>query len=301
MAWITQVEAEYLAGKRGELQHSKTLAEALEKYRMEVSPGKRGHRWEALRLVKLKRDFGTNAHIPLSELRPQDIAAWRDARLTKVVPASVNREWNLLRSVFSVARREWEWIKDNPMRDVTKPEAGRARRRRVGDDDRKAIWRVAFFEGDFYDSVVPNTHVHRVAIAFELAIETGMRAGEIRTLEPDQIDLEKGVVKLSMTKNGDARDVPLSARARELIRLLMRPQGPLLPMSAGVMDSTFRRLRMKARVVDLHFHDSRAEAATRLSKKVDVLTLARILGHRDVKSLMVYYRESAEDIAKRLG
>jgi integrase len=67
------------------------------------------------------------------------------------------------------------------------------------------------------------------------------------------------------------------------------------------MDATFRKLKRKANILDLHFHDSRAEAATRLAAKVDVLTLARILGHRDIRSLMIYYRESAEDIAKRLG
>jgi integrase len=149
--------------------------------------------------------------------------------------------------------------------------------------------------------VKPVTHAQRVVLAFELAIETGMRAGEIRTLEPEQIDLERGVCKLLLTKNGDSRDVPLSSRAREIIRLLQRPSGPLLPMTAGVMDATFRKLKRKANILDLHFHDSRAEAATRLAAKVDVLTLARILGHRDIRSLMIYYRESAEDIAKRLG
>jgi integrase len=149
--------------------------------------------------------------------------------------------------------------------------------------------------------LIPSNHIQRVALAFELAVESGMRAGELRTLEPDQIDLARGVCTLILTKNGDSREVPLSVRACELLRLLQRDSGPLLPMTAGVMDSTFRRLRKKAGLLDLHFHDSRAEAATRISRKVDVLTLARILGHRDVKSLMTYYRESAEDIAKRLG
>jgi integrase len=147
----------------------------------------------------------------------------------------------------------------------------------------------------------PVTQTHRVVLAFELAIETGMRAGEIRTLDAANIDLERGVAKLELTKNGDAREVPLSSRAREIIGILKPQSGALLPMTAGVMDSTFRKLRKRAGILDLHFHDSRAEAATRLSAKVDVLTLARILGHRDVRSLMVYYRESAADIAKRLG
>ena len=294
-AWIVDVESKIhtLIGQA----HGNTLAKALDRYADEVSPTKRGERWESIRLLKIVRDFGSIAHKPISEIAPSDIAEWRDKRLDKVSAASVNREWNLLRSVFSVARREWGWIKDNPMRDVKRPEATRPRRRRVYGDDVTMLRRCAAIA----EGYPPVTQTHRVVLAFELAIETGMRAGEIRTLDVANIDLERGVAKLELTKNGDAREVPLSSRAREIIRILKPQTGQLLPMSAGVLDATFRKLRKRAGIQGLHFHDSRAEAATRLSSKVDVLTLARILGHRDVRSLMIYYRESAEDIAKRLG
>lgn len=48
-------------------------------------------------------------------------------------------------------------------------------------------------------------------------------------------------------------------------------------------------------------YDSRATACTRLARVVDVLTLARIIGHRDLRSLQIYYRETADSIADRLG
>jgi integrase len=295
-AWIAEIEKDYVSFVLRE-SNAYSLTKALDRYSVEVSPNHRGAKWEEIRLAKLVRDFGPIAHKPISEIAPSDIAEWRDKRLTQVSAASVNREWNLLRSVFSVARREWGWLKDNPMRDVKRPESTRPRHRRVHSDDVAMLRRhAAMIEG-----YPPVTQTHRVVLAFELAIETGMRAGEIRTLDVNNIDLERGVAKLELTKNGDAREVPLSSRAREIIRILKPQSGALLPMTAGVMDSTFRKLRKRAGILDLHFHDSRAEAATRLSAKVDVLTLARILGHRDVRSLMVYYRESAADIAKRLG
>ena len=53
-------------------------------------------------------------------------------------------------------------------------------------------------------------------------------------------------------------------------------------------------------MVDLHFHDSRSEAIWRLSKKLDVLELARVIGHRDVRSLMIYYQTDADTLADRL-
>ena len=52
---------------------------------------------------------------------------------------------------------------------------------------------------------------------------------------------------------------------------------------------------------ELHFHDSRAEAIWRLSKKFDVMELARVIGHRDLRSLMIYYQVSADELADRLG
>jgi integrase len=301
LTWIGEVERDIatVASVHVRLQ---SFGAALDRYAADVSPSKRGSRWEEVRLRKLYRDFADVAHKPISEIRASDIADWRDRRLAEVSPASVNREWNLLRSVFSIARREWGWLTDNPMRDVTRPVATKARSRRVNVQDLEAIYLAAgFADVGRSPPIGPRIHAHRVVLAFELAIETGMRAGEIRTLDVADIDLDKGIARLTLTKNGDDREVPLSQRARELVRLLQRPEGPLLPMSAGVMDATFRKLKRKAGITDLHFHDSRAEAATRLSKKVDVLTLARILGHRDIKSLMTYYRESAEDIAARLG
>jgi len=65
-------------------------------------------------------------------------------------------------------------------------------------------------------------------------------------------------------------------------------------------DALFRKAVGRAGIQDLHFHDSRHEAITRLSKKMDVLDLARTVGTRDLKTLMTYYERSAADLAKQL-
>jgi hypothetical protein len=63
----------------------------------------------------------------------------------------------------------------------------------------------------------------------------------------------------------------------------------------------FRKARDKVLIEGLHFPDSRAEALTRRSRKVDVMTLAKISGRKDLSILQnTSYRESAEDIAARL-
>lgn len=80
-----------------------------------------------------------------------------------------------------------------------------------------------------------------------------------------------------------------------LLSLLGRPT-----VSAQTASVLFRRARIRAEIDDLTFHDSRHEACTRLARKLDLLDLARMLGHRDLRSLRTYYNPTAVEIAERL-
>ncbi|WP_116140051.1 hypothetical protein [Paraburkholderia sp. BL27I4N3] len=72
-------------------------------------------------------------------------------------------------------------------------------------------------------------------------------------------------------------------------------------VSADSLSALFRKAKIALGIANLTFHDSRGEALTRLSKKVDVLTLSRISGIKNLKILMEhYYRETSEQIAARL-
>jgi integrase len=198
---------------------------------------------------------------------------------------------NLLASVFELARTEWKWVKVNPMRDVRKPVEPPARRRGVKSSEFTAL----------RERLTGPAGVE-VFAGFELAIETGMRAGEMWSLDREQIDLKTAVAHLEMTKNGDARDVALSPRAVEIVTGLLadgRPQ--LFTISNPVRDALFRKARDAAGIPDIHFHDSRSEAVIRLSKVLDVLELAEQIGHRDLNSLQSYYRQPAAERAKRLA
>ena len=71
-------------------------------------------------------------------------------------------------------------------------------------------------------------------------------------------------------------------------------------LQPATLDVIFRRARTKLGFKDLHFHDSRATAVTRLAQKLSIHELARMIGHRDLNSLLIYYRKSATDIAAAL-
>lgn len=266
-----------------------SFGDVLDRYAREVSPTKRGVRWEQIRLEKLRRD--PIARKRLSDLAPSDIGDWRDKRLSEVAPGSVRREMALLSGVFSVAVKEWGLLRSNPMASVRKPPEPRGRDRLPTSDE---IDRLRAAAGNL------STYTGRAFHAFQFSCETAMRAGEVCGLRWKHIDLERGVAHLPLTKNGSARDVPLSSAARDMLRALS-DRAKVFDMTPRQLDSNWRRLRGKAGVDGLTFHDSRHAAITQLAQRVEVMDLARIVGHTDLKMLLRYYNRSASDIADMLG
>jgi integrase len=287
--WALSREAE-LSGKK---LPDRSFGDAMDRYAREVSPSHRGAHWEDIRLKALQRYPIARRKLP--NLCGTDLADWRDARLKQVKPGTVAREMTLLRAVLEVARRDWQWIRVNPIEDVRWPTVPKGRARRVSPDEVAAVARAFGVDGE----LVAETATQRVGLAFLFALETAMRSSEILGLTKHDIDLQARYVVLQTSKNGDRREVPLTTRAVEILKALPDGDGPVFGLDAALRDALWRKTRPRE-IDDLHFHDTRGEAIWRLSKKLDVLQLARMIGHRDINSLMIYYRESAADLAKRL-
>lgn len=287
--WALQREAE-VAGKR---LPDKSLADAMALYAEKVAPTHRGEAWERVRLKALGAD--PIARRKLAGLDADDFAHWRDARLKQVKPGTVARELNLLRGVLEYARKPpHRWVRANPLTDVEWPRTPRGRARRISAEEVAAV--TSAFG---VDTLRAATATQRVGLAFLFALETAMRSGEMLGLRWEDVHLAARYVVLPQTKNGDRREVPLSSRAVSILSALPVGDGPVFGLDAALRDALWRKTRPKA-LPDLHFHDTRAEAIWRLSKRFDVLQLARVIGHRDLKSLLIYYNETAADLAKRL-
>lgn len=273
-AWAHPIEAGILGGARGDIPDL-AFSDLLDKYETDVSAGKKGYRWESVRIALFKRD--TLAQVRLRKLDATHVAQWRDRRLKAVSGASVRREWNLLSHACTIAVREWKWLKVNPFQEVRRPPPAKHRTRVATDEERKKLAEVA------------NTETRRrVLDAFFFAEESAMRAGEIC-----KAVVSGSVAALQDTKNGTARLVPLSKRALELY-------GGGFNLSPASIDAIWRKMVSEAGIIDLHFHDSRREAITRLSKKLDIYELARVVGHKNLNMLLVYYHRTAEELAKKL-
>lgn len=286
--WAARQEYMILNGEK--MAAATAFGDVMDRYAREVSPTKRGHRWEDIRLAKLRKD--RIARKPVAELTPEDFADWRDRRMREVSAGSVRREMGLLGAVLTQARKEWGMIAASPLVDVRKPAPPKRRTRRISQDELDRLRHVA--GEDLSKSTARAFH------ALLFSIETAMRAGEIIRLRPEHVDIERRVAHLPETKNGFARDVPLSTEAVRLLGVLPEAD-PVFGLSSPRLDALWRKIRDKAAIDNLTFHDARHEAITRLARKLDVLDLARMVGHRDIRELMTYYEADAEDMARRLG
>jgi len=290
-AEVKALAAQREAEKSGKAYPIKTFGEAIRRYEEDVAPAHKGARWEIFRCQSFLRM--PIAKVRMAKLTSEHLAEFRDQRLKEVAPNSVLRELNIINSIIEVARREWKWLGDNPLKDVRKPTAPPGRRRRVSEAEIASVVQAAGWTGG-----EPQSSTQIAVVAFLFAIETAMRSGEILGLTWDAVHDRK--VTLPKTKNGDRREVPLSPRARELLSYLRAFDRPF-PIANGSRDALFRKVVVKSQLVDLHFHYSRAEAIYRLSKKLDVLELARCIGHRDINSLRHYYNATADELADKLG
>ncbi len=299
--WATQTEADIRAGTLGKWP-LKTVSDAFSRYSKEVTPTKTAQKLELGTFDRFEREYPKLAGKLLTEVTPDDLTGWIRARLQTVKSSTVLREVNLLRNVWRVAAREWRWVPmESPWSFVRLPADAAPRERVVNWREARRVLRAL----GFITGLRPQTKTQETAWAFLIALRTAMRSGEILGLESARINLETRVVRLDTHKTVKItrrpRFVPITRQAARLLAVLMQGRERLFTVSDGSRDALFRDTLKACGVEGLTFHDSRATALTLLSRRVDVLTLQKISGHKDIQTLAAhYYRESPEDIAARL-
>lgn len=311
-AWRRQRDGE-LVGMRKGLAPKRTLRQALEEYterRVDKGIGKRGKplrgaQWERVRIKKwLGEGRSPERHTigfldrQLIDIHKSDLAEWRDEMFDFLEPSSVHREFSLLGSIFT-ACVEWGWLKASPLTSDLWPEGGKPRDRRVSNEEALAICGALGYR----PGTQPETASQFTAAAFLWCIETAMRSGEALSLDQENI-VDGPAALLEMTKNGDERKVPLLDGAPAMLKLLPT-EGKLFRVATGTRDKLFRDAVERTGIKDLHFHDSRREATTRLAQshfKNEPMLLSAMTGHRNLRTLMrVYYRPDMSEVARRIN
>jgi integrase len=289
--WARSVEIEIDRGTFINTSYAqKTLfKDLIQQYLKEVTPTLRGAHEDTYRLRKMMRN--PIAELNLTELTPNKIANYRDERLKEIKPNTVIRELAYISSMINHARREWGLGIINPVAQIRKPSQPQGRERILNDAELSRMLQELEKINPFLKPLC------------EFALETAMRRGELMSLLWVNVNFEKSVAFLPLTKNGESRYVPLSMRAIKILKLLPRDiEGRVFPLNKGSVSVFFLRAARRANVEDVHFHDLRHMALTRLSSRfTNILELAAISGHRELKMLQRYVHIKAEDLAKKMG
>lgn len=305
--WAARRSTEMRTLRSGDAGRLKTLRDAMRKYAAEVSPTKKGERWETIRLAAFEKP--EHAPLPIGrkigEIRPAELALWRDARLASVSRSTVLRDMNLLAAVFECARREWQWVEKNPVRDVRRPGEPDHRERIIaGTEARRMLRQLGWAKGKTKgkDKIKVSSMSQAASVCFAVALMTGMRAGELCSLRWE--DVQADHVRLQARAQGGKtgkRDVPLTPGAvRAIERMRGFDQELVFGLKTQTLDALFRRARERAGLEGFTFHDSRHTAATRLAQQLHVLDLCKVFGWKQTTRALTYYNPSASDLAKRM-
>lgn len=330
-AWGRRTEAELAARARAGIRTDGMLVEQLfDRYMSAV-----GSKTDSA--VRNRKTFDSLAGDPLSvrtvaSVTTDDINDWISRRSAATVrrtgravkPATVQRELNSISAAFAYAVSGLRILAVNPCHGAHLPEAARPKKRALLTP--KEIEAILTATGYLADPGL-RTKTARVGAAFLLALETGMRSGEILRLRPEDYWRDRKTVLVSASERGgrkgsrsgrarvdSSRRVPLTGRAIELLDALLASMpadqepidGMSMPpyivgMTDAQRDALWRKARDQSGVADVTFHHTKHEACTRLARHIDVLALSHAIGTKDIRLLRdTYYESDAETAAASL-
>lgn len=279
-------------------ERTTTFRDLLARYLKEVTPTKRGAIQEGVRLRSwMEEPF---AALPLTSVASGHFAAWRDAKVKAGrAPSTISNAMNVVSAVFRLAKSEWGLDIANPLVGVRRPPPNPARTARLTAEDEARLLAACAAGPDWLAPIV------RIALA------TAMRQGEIRGVRWEEVDLAGKTIRLSRTKNGRARDVPLLPEAEAALCAAGQPataerRGLVFaragrPLSQQSVSRAFGQAAGIAGLPDLTFHDLRHVATTRLAELHDnIIDLSLTTGHSDPKQLARYYNPDPAERAARI-
>lgn len=303
--WAQKTEAAIRDGRLQPAQESKahTLGELIDRYietrllQKSESTQEAQHR----HLLWWKKQLGAHS---LDRITPAILIEYREKLQSEVVRGGIKRSYSTcnrfmaaLAHALTIAWKEWEWLEQNPIRRISKFREPEGRVRYLDDDEQRRL----------LEECKKSTSCHLYLIVL-IAISTGMRLNEIKTLTWKQIDLRKGTIVIYKTKNKRPRQVPLKGSALRELEIhskvrridsdLLFP-GPLKTKSPVNMRSAWQRARDRAGLKDFRFHDLRHTAASYFAMSgASARDLCDIFGWKTMQMAMRYAHLSETHTAK---
>lgn len=188
-------------------------------------------------------------------------------------PSTVLHYLAALSSAFRFGIRELHWCESNPVSNVSKPAPSRWRTRFLSDEERSNLLEKCKYHPHLYAAVL-------------LSVTTGIRAGELYRLTWKDIDENDRWAILPITKNGDARGVPLTHQALVALRALPKVEERIFPSD---LTKSWRGAMKRAALENFRWHDLRHSAASHMAKSgTNSVEIATLLGHRTLGMVRRY-------------
>jgi len=271
-----------------------TLAQAAERY-LASKARKRTIEADRSQLDALQAEFG--AETPLAEITASRISEYKAKRLTAVrkigqgaaaverglTAAAVNRPLALLRHLLRLAHEEWEAIENVPRIRLEKEPQGRLR------------WLTQEEITRLLEACVKSKN-KELGAAVIIALNTGLRRGELIGLTWERVDLSRGVLRLELTKSGRRREVPMNDDSyRALVSLGPKASGRVF--KTRYIQTAYNNAVAAAKLDDVNFHTLRHTFASwSVMRGVTLKELQELLGHASLAMTMRYAHLAPEHL-----
>lgn len=288
-AALVATKTDILRGEFKFKQERKILFEDFAREYLEYAKvNKKSWKSDQTSLSKLKSFF---KEMRLSKITPRLIEEYKQERIQKVKPASVNRELACLKFMYSLAKK-WKLADENPVKEVKLFQ------------ERKIEMRI--LDREEINKLIKASSAHLKSIII-IALNTGMRKGEILNLRWNDVDFDKSFIFIRETKSGIPRKIPMNYIVTKALKSMNRESESVFynPDTNGHIKDvkrSFKTVCRKVGVHDLRFHDLRHTAATYMvTGGIDLVTVSEILGHSDIKMTMRYAHPTPENRRKAVN
>lgn len=213
----------------------------------------------------------------LHEITTWQVEKWKAKRKEKLKPASVNKELGLLKHIF-VKGVEWGKLRESPAKGVKLLKG--------------EVKRLRYLMPDEIRRLLSNCADHLKPIV-TIALNTGMRRGELLSLKWEQINFEQGIITLFDTKNHERRDIPMNETVKAALGQRERNGDHIFCNGDGEtyhdVRTSFATALRKSGIEDFRWHDLRHCFASNLVMAgVDINTVRELMGHKTLAMTLRY-------------
>ncbi len=269
----------------------KTFRGMMEKYLSECSISK-SHASKLRDVSASKQLLPHFGDYTLADITPRLISSYKTKRRQYgAAPATVNKELGLAKHAYNIARKEWEWCRDNPFQLVSMEKVNNARVRYLTDEEFENLLEAC---EDWFRPIVI------------VAWHSGMRRGNILSLRFNQVDLFRRVILLDHTKNGERLGIPINDTLYELLKGLSKVRSIKSPF---VFDGIYpvqtqrgiKEACKKVGIENFRFHDLRhCFASSLVQRGVDLFRVQKLLGHKDGRMTQRYAHLAPENLREAI-